>query len=243
MTMLAVDKFAHECLPQNSPLMLHLGCGGKYWKGWCNIDAYPSCESDTHRGDLDIDPDVWCNITNIPCSPSSVDVIVTHHVLEHFYAYEVQILLTHFYSLLKPGGLLITEMPDLSRILFILKYFPSLPKYSHNLNGRNVVLSQLYGASWESNSSGYPYHKYVWSRDEYCSALQTNGFEVLLSTGSTLSHLPFRDMAVIACKNSLTGSTNDNPLADKFIRQYGNYFIRCFRQLRSIVSLLRNKVF
>lgn len=221
-------------------LFLHLGCGSKYWDGWCNIDAFPLDENDTHRG-VDIKPDVWANIFHIPVNSSSVSIISTQHVLEHFHKHQTIELISYFYDLLLPGGLLVTEMPDLERVT---RLFASgiRPKYSNyeQFSRKDIVSSQFYGASWESNDNYYPYHKYVWQRREFCSCLVQAGFEIVIATGATVSHVPFRDMAVVARKPHCQKCTNKElqVIEKNILANYGNLMNRSLRQLKSLSRML-----
>ena len=133
----------------NKLIKLHLGCGSKYWKTWCNIDANPIEDSDTHRGFMEEKPDLWADIQKLSCKRDSIDVICSHHVLEHFYRYEVIEMLKNFYEILKPGGILVTEMPNLNGILKLLFWMPIKPSYIEDYKNRDIIKSQLYGASWE----------------------------------------------------------------------------------------------
>lgn len=227
--------------------LLHVGCGTKYWTDWANIDAYPAEKTDTHRGEpqTQINPDIWADIMNIPVEIGTVDAIASHHVLEHFYRHQVIDIVKYFYDLLKPGGFLITEMPDLSRILLLIRLLPFRPKYKSSMKAnRDVILAQLYGASWEVNDKGYPYHKYVWMRKEFCEMLSSVGFSVVINTGSTASHVPFRDMAVIAQKPYYNQCSQQNlaisPVISDLLNQYTNPQFRAIRQLKSILNILRN---
>jgi hypothetical protein len=229
----------------SSKKLLHLGCGSKYWQGWCNIDGYPPEDTDTHRGTLgtEMAPDLWSDIRTIPVDDGMVDGIASHHVLEHFYKHQVEELASYFYQLLKPGGFLVTEMPDLMRIIFLLSWLPVKPRYSKSMNAnRDIILSQLYGASWEANDKGYPYHKYVWQRGEFCAMLRKVGYHIVLETGATLSHVPFRDMAIIAQKPMLLEQKENIKDASDImvvLNQYGNKQARTVKQLKSIFGMLK----
>lgn len=241
MKFLSVADWHNHFLTSN--IKLHLGCGSRYWDGWCNIDAYPANTSDTHRG-ININPDIWADISNLPADKLSIDAIATQHVFEHFYRHDACLLLDYFYTLLKPGGLLITEMPDISRVapLYSLNIRPHIFKSSSG-SRQDVVSSQFYGASWEANSQGYPYHKYVWERNEFCESLVSAGYEIVLATGATLSHVPFRDMAVIARKPSSNPINNTlKNLELELVSTYGSPPIRFMRQLKSFSRLVLNSV-
>ena len=50
---------------------------------------------------------------NIPLPDQSVEEIMAIHVVEHVHVWEVPALLNEWFRLLKPGGILVLEMPDL----------------------------------------------------------------------------------------------------------------------------------
>ena len=125
---------------KNKLIKLHIGCGSKYWETWCNIDAYPFDPSDTHRGEMINKPDIWADLRNLSNSNNIVDTICSQHVLEHFYRHEVISIFKNFYTLLKPGGVIITEMPDLYGILNLLKFLPIKPNYpDKNIKNRDMI--------------------------------------------------------------------------------------------------------
>lgn len=217
---------------------LHLGCGSVYKEGWCNIDYYEGCETDTHRGDVANTPDVWCNIKRLSCEDETIDVIALYHVLEHFYKYEVFDILDEFLRVLKPGGICIIEMPDLSRILWLLLLVP-LREELPGMSDKDAIESQFYGASWERNEKCYPYHKYVWRRKEFVDFCLNKGFDIVLKTGATLSHKPTRDMAIVLTKKlpqSLYTADSRHTRVDEIL-QYGNKPRRILRQLRSYIKM------
>lgn len=220
-------------------IKLHIGCGSKYWDSWCNIDANPMEDSDTHRGKMSIQPDVWADIKNMDCKENSIDIICSHHVIEHFYRYEAIEIIQKFYEILKPGGILVTEMPNLNGILNLLFWLPIKPTYDESYKNRNLIKSQLYGASWERNEKGYPYHKYIWDKNEFCKELKKMGFEIVLSTGATKSHVPFRDMAVICQKpEKLNAQNKSKDLALVWKKKYGSNLYRFKVQLFTIIRLI-----
>ena len=118
----SLDEYIIE--NKDTLIRLHIGCGSKYWDQWCNIDAYPFNSSDTHRGNMKNKPDIWADLRNLSQSYNIVDTICTQHVLEHFYRHEVISIFKNFYNLLKPGGVIVTEMPDLNGILNLIKILP-----------------------------------------------------------------------------------------------------------------------
>lgn len=217
---------------------LHLGCGSIYKEGWCNIDYFESSDSDTHRGNVLSTPDVWCDIKYLSCENDSIDVIALYHVLEHFYKHEVSDVLDEFKRVLKPGGICIIEMPDLSRILKLLTFVPLREKLPYP-SDKDSIESQLYGASWERNQESYPYHKYVWKRREFVDFCAAKGFNIVLQTGATLTHKPLRDMAVIIRKPSHSLNEGQDLTCTHLseVGKYGNFYKRLLRQLKSFIRI------
>ena len=231
------------------PIKIHLGCGSKYWKNWCNIDGYKSKSSDTHRGQMKNSPDLWLDIRRLEVNDNSVDAICSHHVMEHFYRYEVIKMFKNYYEKLKPGGVIITEMPNLDNILKLIFWLPLKPNYSSDddsedkFKNRDMITSQLYGASWEENKEGYPYHKYVWKKKEFVKTLKDIGFLIVLQTGATKSHLPYRDMAVICQKPLDEADDSLSELSILFKKNYGSKFFRIKIQIRAILKLFKISFF
>lgn len=89
------------------PLKLHLGCGSIYIDNWVNIDS-----------DKKIIADLYMNITNLNkvCKPGSVDEIMTIHVISYLRLWEAKDFVADCYSLLRPGGKLVMEFPDVAKI-------------------------------------------------------------------------------------------------------------------------------
>lgn len=83
-------------------LKLHIGCGKVYKRGFINIDAY----------DKEV-ADVIAFADKLPYEDEAVDMIETHHVLEHFSYNEILAVFEEWYRVLKPGGKLIMEVPNL----------------------------------------------------------------------------------------------------------------------------------
>lgn len=88
------------------PLRLNLGCGEKLLPGYVNVDIVES-----RKGKR---PDVICDLHNLaPFDDGTVDEILSVHVVEHFWRWEIAAVLRDWVRVLKPGGRMIVECPNL----------------------------------------------------------------------------------------------------------------------------------
>lgn len=87
-------------------MKIHLACGKHVLDGWTNCDMvrHPKAPRD---------PDIFCDVSSVPLPDASADVVLSVHILEHFYHWEVPAVLKEWARLLKPGGHIIIEMPDI----------------------------------------------------------------------------------------------------------------------------------
>jgi SAM-dependent methyltransferase len=85
---------------------LNLGCGDKILPGYVNVDV-----AESRRG---MKPDVLCDLHKLaPFEDNTVDAILSVHVVEHFWRWEVVDILKEWVRVLKPGGVMILECPNL----------------------------------------------------------------------------------------------------------------------------------
>ena len=87
-------------------LKLNLGCGDKILPGYVNVDV-----AEARAG---MRPDVICDLHDlVPFADNCADEILSVHVVEHFWRWEVRDILREWMRVLKPGGRMIVECPNL----------------------------------------------------------------------------------------------------------------------------------
>lgn len=89
-----------EIVQSDVETRVNIGSGGNPVKGWINVDLDP-------RADVNAD------VRKLPFDTASVDVAQAIHVIEHIYYWDVQDTLKEWLRILKPGGKLILECPDI----------------------------------------------------------------------------------------------------------------------------------
>jgi SAM-dependent methyltransferase len=138
------------------------------------------------------------DIRAIDAAPDSVDRILLIHVLEHFVRWEALDLLAQFHRLLRPGGLLMMEHPDLDGC--IRMYLEGSMSIETPLGTLNQGFTQFYGNQWDRLD--YETHRYVWTKPEMAAELGRIGFEILVLDNQAKFHVPERDMRVVARKRA-----------------------------------------
>jgi ubiquinone/menaquinone biosynthesis C-methylase UbiE len=86
-------------------IKLNLGCGDKILPGYINVDV-----ASERAGKK---PDVISDIRKLTFNDNYADEILSVHVIEHFWRWEVFDILKEWIRVLKPGGRLILECPNL----------------------------------------------------------------------------------------------------------------------------------
>lgn len=159
---------------------LNLGCGSCVWDGWVNCDSHlPSSNGSKY-------PDVLADAQALPFQEDSFDNVAMIHVLEHVYPQRLSLVLQEIRRILRQGGRLILEGPDILRCFELYK--SDLRMLNRGLYGEAMVdrLEDL--------------HKYGWTAQAVARRLQNAGF-VVASVGKGNSHgYPDRDYQVIGIK-------------------------------------------
>lgn len=164
-------------------LKLNLGCGDKILPGYVNIDVVDERAKKK--------PDIQHDITKIHelYDKDSVDEILAVHVIEHFYLWEVHDLLSSWKSILKPGGRIVLEAPDLQKAVYHLINNPGKPQLS---------MWALYGdPSWKDPLMC---HKWAYTPDSLAFILEQVGFKDTHEEPAQFKLKNIRDMRVVGTK-------------------------------------------
>lgn len=173
---------------------LHLGCGPVYLEGWINIDVYQkgythlasiqpsSAFLDYNRTTLDryykykwgerkgdfvvVDQYMDLSKTPYPFEEDSVDKILVVNTFEHFSIHEGKELLKEWYRILRRGGILLTDVPDLIGTFKLLEKAKSLDEM-------NWAIRLIYG----SQKNPYSFHKWGYTFATLFKLLSDIGFK------------------------------------------------------------------
>lgn len=133
-------------------MKLHIGVGKAYLPGWVNLDIFSNVKCD-----------ICSHALAIPYPQESFELIYASHIIEHLSRHLIQSALTHWRSLLKPGGVLRLAVPDFDAIV------------SHYLvNGHD--LTQLLGLLYGGQESQLNSHYIVFNEKLLTSYLKNVGF-------------------------------------------------------------------
>lgn len=168
-------------------MKINVGCGSRVKDGWVNCDL-------AHNPDAPREPDILCDARHIPLDDGVADEVMAIHLLEHFYVWEAYDALREWWRLLRPGGRLVLELPDLEKCC------------RNILNGvREKAPGQLgmwglYGDPRLENP--LMCHRWAWTPKSLKSALGEVGF-VSVATERPQFHPAgkvLRDMRLVAVK-------------------------------------------
>lgn len=96
-------------------MKLNIGCGKQTWNDFYCVDAVKHPKASRYPDLLyafEFEGSVLKN--PIPLSDGVASELHSYHFLEHFYAWQARALVSEFRRLLKPGGLLVLELPNIA---------------------------------------------------------------------------------------------------------------------------------
>ena len=174
--------------PDDGKLRLNLGCGDKKLPGFVNVDVAPS-----RKG---VVPDVISDLRKLDFADESVDEVLSVHVIEHFYYWEVQTVLAEWRRLLKPGGRIILECPNLLYGAQQLVNDPSLAMQGGE--AWSTTMYVIYGdPGWEDPLMC---HRWGWTPESLSAELERAGFVGVHEKPAVFKRGNPRDMRIVAIK-------------------------------------------
>ena len=107
-------------------MQLNLGCGKRYKEGFVNIDAFDTTVAD-----------MFMSVEDLAFPSNSVDAIEACQLIEHLGYLHAISALAEWFRVLKPGGTLLIETPDLDS---------SMKQYIHgDHDAKKELLTWIYG--------------------------------------------------------------------------------------------------
>jgi predicted SAM-dependent methyltransferase len=123
-------------------IKLHLGAGNKHIDGYTNIDI-------RYMPGIDI-------VDNVKFlrryKSNSVDVIYASHVLEHFSRWDYKTVLSRWFEILKPGGILRLAVPDFEQICKIYSSTGDIDPVMGLIYGGQDYDENFHYCCWDINS-------------------------------------------------------------------------------------------
>jgi glycosyltransferase involved in cell wall biosynthesis len=161
-----------NCKRYNRNIKLNVGSGGINYPGYLSVDLYDD------RADIIMD------ITKLDFNYNAVSEILASHVFEHLNPYHVMDILKNWYDVLKPGGKLVMEMPNIEELC---KKFVTATKAE-----RYGVLNAIYG-SVNTTDKGLPSditssHLFGWWPESLYDHLSLAGFQNIVFMPEQIPH-------------------------------------------------------
>lgn len=159
-------------------MRLNLGCGKRKLDGYVNVDVRK-------------DADLVCDVRELPEELfGKADEILAVHLIEHFTYYDAPRVLLHWRQVLKPGGRIILECPNLQEACLSFLADPERVMF-----GMNCIYGepQPDGNIWQLHKWGYT-PKSLMGLLEYC------GYTQVKQTPAQFKQREPRDMRVEAIK-------------------------------------------
>lgn len=181
-----VDK-VKELIANGKPIRLHLGCGNKLLEDYINCD-YVAWNSKIIENDI---------TKPLPLDNNTVDEILSVHVIEHIPHHLIISIFIEWHRILKPGGFVAVEWPDL------LKTCQEIVNNPDCFWTNNDALVKRTLRSIYSDFTKYPslemVHKWGYSAESMTRIFKVIGYS-RVETQTNLYGKTFVDSRVVAYK-------------------------------------------
>lgn len=144
-------------------MKVSVGAGKYREEGWwtCDIQEHPKAPRPL---------DARCDAKSIPLPDECADVVQAIHLWEHFYRWDCDVVIVEWRRILKRGGLLVLELPNL--------YKACANIISGKMRGGKHPDQLSMWAIYGDDRSADPFmmHKYGWTPARLTEFLAANGF-------------------------------------------------------------------
>jgi len=177
-----------EALRSQRPLRLHLGCGDVSLASWVNVDGSSDSSADLVMDFRDVGQ-VFL--------PDTVDDILMIHSLSYLRLWEARDLLRSLNSLLRSGGKLVLEFPDIEKCAAaILERKGDEASYLEAVRG-----IYAFDTGQVTRRETYQPYAFGWSAGHLVRELEAAGFrDIAVKLPETHGQLAWRDSRVEATK-------------------------------------------
>lgn len=178
------------------PRKLNLGCGDKHLPGYVNVDLV------INEGAKK--PDVICDIKALTVFESnSADEILSVHVVEHFWRWEVLDVLKEWVRVLKPGGSMVLECPNLIAACELFLKNPELAT-THGTPEHERTMWVFYGdPGWRDP---YMVHRWGYTPKSLAELMRQAGLVNIRQEPAQFKKREPRDMRLVGEKASNTAT-------------------------------------
>lgn len=169
-------------------MKINFACGKQTWPGFFCIDAVPHPKA-TRAPDLlhALQFDGERIVNPIPLDDGCAEEVHSYHFIEHVYAWEAPAVIAEWRRLLKPGGLLVLELPNIEHAARNL------------LNGLSDQMNMWPFYGDPSHRDPYMCHRWGYTPRTIMGLLSRGGFtEIVMGEPRTHGARVNRDMRVEA---------------------------------------------
>jgi predicted SAM-dependent methyltransferase len=161
-------------------IRLNLGCGRRVLDGWINVDK-------AVRG---AKPDVDSDVSKLPFEDDYADEVMAIHLIEHFYVWETPEVLGEWKRVLKPGGRMVLECPDLTKTMAFIAEGRTEP---------HLTMWPLYGDP--SHKDPLMCHKWAYTDKSLAGLMMYAGLVDIERHPAKFHMKDIRDMRLVGYKN------------------------------------------
>jgi len=175
--------------PPDGKVRLNLGCGDKILEGYINVDF-----AESRKGKK---PDIISDLRALQFDPDYADEILSVHVIEHFYPWEAEELLRHWKNILKSGGRLVLECPNILTAAAMLLKDPDRAARAEGKDGQ-LAMWPLYGdPAWRDPLMC---HRWGYTPTTLIDLLKRCGFSHVRQEPAMFKQQDPRDMRIVGEK-------------------------------------------